>query len=491
MNIVFTTASQLAQMIRNKQVSAVEVLNAHLEQIEKYHHQINAIATLNRDQAIQRAMEADEALAKGENWGVLHGVPVTIKDLLETADLASTAGYLPLKNYLPRKSATTVARLQTAGAIILGKTNTPQFGEDYQTNNPLFGRTNNPWNLAYTVGGSSGGSASAVAAGFSPLDLGSDIGGSIRLPAHYCGVYGFMPTDGRVSTEGHLPPLPGQARYVRQMLRIGPLARSIEDLQLCMFLIAGADSRQPAIPPVPLDKPANKRLSELRIAWTYGYDFLPISQDTRSCMQNLINCLTNAGCNLSESRPSSLDWSEMLTNYGILSFFELFASTSPLKDLIRGLQFALKNQFLAQTQTTYKSSSTSSQKTNQVFPPSLAKYKAILADRDRAMVKMDLFMDQWDAWICPVSLDAAFPHCNFAQPIEVDGVKIPYLVACGGYTMPLNFTGSPVVVIPIGQSRSGLPIGVQIVGKKWQDLNVLAIANEIDQVTSNFQQLSL
>ena len=491
MNIVFNTASQLAQMIRDREVSAVEVVKVHLEQIEKYNHQINAIATLNKDKAIQRAIAADEALAQGENWGVLHGVPVTIKDLLETADLTCTAGYLPLKNYIPRQNATTVARLQTAGAIILGKTNTPQLGADYQTNNSLFGRTNNPWNLNCTVGGSSGGSAGAVAAGFSALDLGSDIGGSIRLPAHYCGIYGFMPTDGRVSTAGHLPPLPGQTKYVRQMLRIGPLARSIEDLQLCMSLIAGVDSTEPVIPPVPLDKPANKPLSELRIAWTYGYDFLPISQDTRVCMQNLVNCLTNAGCELRESHLSSLEWSKILSNYGILCFFELFASTSSFKDLIQGFQFALKNEFLTRTQTTYKSNSPFSPKTNQIFPPSLAKYKAILAARDRAMVEMDRFMERWDAWIIPVSLSPAFPHCSLGQPIEVDGVKIPYLLACGGYTMPLNFTGSPVVAIPIGQSSSGLPIGVQIVGKRWQDLNILAIANEIDRVASNFQQPSL
>ena len=491
MNIVFNSASQLAQMIREREVSAVEVLDAHLKQIEQYNGQINAIATLNREEAIPRAIEADEAIAKGENWGVLHGVPVTIKDLLATAELTSTAGYLPLKNYIPDKNATTVARLQTAGAIILGKTNTPQLGEDYQTKNSLFGQTNNPWDLDCTAGGSSGGSASAIAAGFSPLDLGSDIGGSIRLPAHYCGVYGFMPTDGRVSTEGHIPPLPGQARYVRQMLRIGPLARSIEDLQLCMSLIAGADNQQPDIPPVPLDKPANKQLSELKVAWTYGYDFLPISQDTRSCIQNLIDCLSNAGCQLSESHPSSLEWSRMLTDCGILSFFELFASTSALKDLIRGFQFALKNQFVAQTQTTYKSNNSFSRKNNLAFPPSLAKYKGILAERDRAMVRMDLFMDEWDAWITPVSLDAAFAHCNSGQPIEVDGVKIPYILACGGYTMPLNFTGSPVVVIPIGQSKSGLPIGVQIVGKRWQDLNILAIAKEIDRLASKFQQPSM
>ena len=173
MNIVFATASQLAQMIRDKEVSATEVVNAYLEQIDKHNQKINAIATLNREQALKKAKEADEALAKGENWGVLHGVPVTIKDLFKTAGLTTTAGYLPLKDYVPDEDATTVARLKAAGAIILGKTNIPQFGGDYQTKNFVFGRTNNPWDLNHTVGGSSGGSAGAVAAGFSPLDLGS------------------------------------------------------------------------------------------------------------------------------------------------------------------------------------------------------------------------------------------------------------------------------------------------------------------------------
>ncbi|WP_319420693.1 amidase [Pleurocapsa sp. FMAR1] len=491
MNIVFATASQLAQMIRDREVSATEVVNAYLEQIDKHNQKINAIATLNREQALKKAKEADEALAKGENWGVLHGVPVTIKDLFKTAGLTTTAGYLPLKDYVPDEDATTVARLKAAGAIILGKTNIPQFGGDYQTKNPVFGRTNNPWDLNHTVGGSSGGSAGAVAAGFSPLDLGSDIAGSIRLPAHYCGVYGFMPTDGRVSTTGHMPPLPGQSKYIRQMLRVGTLVRSVEDLQLSLAIIAGADINQPEIPPVPLDKPTGKPLSELKIAWTYGYDFLPITKDTQVCIQNLINRLTNAGCHLTESNPTDLDWSDTLTNYGILSFFELFASTSSSKDLIGGFQFSLKSEFLARTQTAFKSGTPFTKKTKLAFPPSLAKYKAILAQRDRTMTQMDRFMNRWDAWICPVSITPAFPHCDFGQSIEVDGTKFPYLLACGGYTMPLNFTGSPVVVIPIGKSKSGLPIGVQIVGKRWQDLELLAIAKKLDKIASNFQHPNL
>ncbi|MGL5793444.1 MAG: amidase [Waterburya sp.] len=479
MNIVFATASQLAQMIRDKKVSSVEVVNAYLEQIEKHNGKINAIVTLDAARAKTRAKEADEALARGDNWGALHGVPITIKDLLKTAGLTTTAGYPPLKNYVPTENATTVEQLVAAGAIILGKTNTPKFGEDYQTNNSLFGQTNNPWDLKRTVGGSSGGSAGAVAAGFSPLDLGSDIGGSIRLPAHYCGVYGFMPTDRRVSTSGHIPPLPGKSEYIRHMLRIGPLARSVEDLQLGFSLIAGADIKQPEIPPVPLDKPTNKQISKLRIAWTYGYDFLPVSQDTRTCIQTLVKNLTDAGCYLAESNPTNLDWSDTLTKCDILSFFELFASTSSLKDLMSGFQFSFQTQFLARTQTNFKSGTPFTKKLNLAFPPNLAKYKTLLAERDRTINQMDRFMNDWDAWICPVSMTPAFSHRNFGQSIEVDGVKFPYLLACGGYTMPLNFTGNPVVVIPIGKSKSGLPIGVQIVGRRWQDMELLAIAKLI------------
>jgi amidase len=485
MNIVFATASQLGRAICEKKVSAVEVLNAYLEQIAKHNIKINAIATLDEEKARKRAKEADEALASGENWGVLHGVPITIKDTLETTSLPTTAGYPPLKNYISDRDATTVARLKAAGAIVYAKTNPAKLAGDYQTNNPLFGRTNNPWDLNRTVGGSSGGSASAIAAGFSPLDIGSDIAGSIRHPAHYCGVYGLMPTDRRVPTTGHIPELPGKPHYLRHLLRIGPLARSLEDLQLCFTLIAGADPRQPEIPPVALDEPTGKKLSDLRIAWTYGYDFLPISKDTRACLQTLVDRLSDAGC-LEECNPSNFDWEEALANYSAWAFLELYASTPSVKDLLQGFAIGIKEEFLARTQTPFKSGTPLAKKSHLTFPPSLANYNAVLSDRDRLMTQMDRFMDEWDAWICPVSMTPAFPHCDFGEPIAVDGVKYPYLLACGGYTMPLNLTGNPVVVIPSGQSKEGLPIGVQIVGKRWKDLELLAIATAISQASGNF-----
>ena len=486
MNIVFATASQLAQLIRNKEVSAVEVLEAYLEQIDKHNGKINAIATLDTERAKIRAKEADEALARGETWGALHGVPITIKDLMETAGLLTTAGYPPLKNHLPSEDAATVARLKASGAIIFGKTNTPRLGADYQTNNPIFGRTNNPWDFNRTSGGSSGGSASAIAAGFSPLDIGSDIGGSIRLPAHYCGVYGFMPTDRRVSIAGHLPPLPGKPQYIRHMLRLGPLARSVEDLQLCFAIIAGADIRNPEVPALPLDKTTNKKLDELKIAWTDGYyDFLPPSQVTRTCIQNFINSLSDAGCIVEQCNPD-LDCSEALAYYSALASYELFASASKL-GVLPGIVTAIITEFYARTQTAFKSGTPLVKKGNLAFPPSMAKYNTILTARDRQIAQMDKFMLDWDVWICPVSLTPAFSHCGFGQPIKIDGVKFPYLLACGGYTMPLNFLDSPVVVIPIGKNQQGLPIGVQIVGKRWQDLELLAIAEKIDEVAGSFQ----
>ena len=486
MDIVFATATQLAQMIRNREVSAVEVLDAYLQQINNYNDSINAIATLDTERAKKRAIEADEALAKGENWGALHGVPVTIKDTLETAELLTTAGYAPLKDYIPSEDATTVARLKAAGAIVLGKTNPAKLAGDYQTQNPLFGRTNNPWDLDRTVGGSSGGSASAVAAGFSPLDLGSDVAGSIRLPAHYCGVYGLMPTDRRVPTTGHIPPLPGQSQFIRHMLRVGAFARSVADLQLCFSLIAGADIRQPEIPPVKEKEPTEKQLSELRITWSYGVDFLPVSKDTRLCMQRAINRLSDAGCYLEQCNPTDLDWEEALALYSAFAGYELFVSASQ-RGILSAMWMGITTELTARLQTPFKSGTPLAQKGNLAFPPSMAKYKTILTQRDRIITQMDRFMNQWDAWICPVSISPAFGHCNFGKPIKVDGVKFPYLLACGGYTMPLNLTGSPVVVIPIGQSETGLPIGVQIVGKRWQDRELLAIAYKISTVIGDLQ----
>jgi amidase len=259
-NLTFVPASQLAQMIRDRQVSAVEVLEAYLAQIATHNSKLNAICTLDEEKARVRANQADEALGRGENWGALHGMPVTIKDIFETAGLRTTAGYIPLKDYIPAQDATVVARLRSAGAIILGKTNTAELAGDFQSTNSLFPRVNNPWNLDCTPGGSSGGSAAAIAAGLSPLDIGNDFAGSTRQPAHFCGIYALKPTDRRISTLGMIPETPGMPYCLRQMITVGCFGRSIADLKLSFSIVAGADVNRPDVPPVLLDLPSGKLL---------------------------------------------------------------------------------------------------------------------------------------------------------------------------------------------------------------------------------------
>ena len=330
MSIVFATVSQLAQMIRNREVSAVEVLDAYLEQINQHNSKLNAIATLDAERSKKRSKEADEALAKGENWGRLHGVPITVKDALETKGLLTTCNDKSLANYIPQKDAIAVERLRLAGAIIMAKTNCANLAGDHQTDGAVFGRSNNPWNLDYTPGGSTGGGAAAVAAGLSPLELGSDGGGSIRQPAHCCGIFGFKPTDRLVPTLGHLPELPSYPQSIRHVLTIGTLARCVEDLQLCLPLIAGADVRQPEIPPVPLKTPPQKPLSSLQIAWTPELGNLTVDQEIKLALTNVVTQLAEAGCQVEQQIPKTFDFDLAWQTYGESYGQEILTASPPI-----------------------------------------------------------------------------------------------------------------------------------------------------------------
>ena len=486
MNIVFATASQLAQMIQDREVSAVEVLDAYLEQINKHNHKLNAIATLDAQRARNRAIEADEALARGDNWGVLHGVPITIKDALETKGLLTTCNDKSLADYIPQQDAIAVKRLRSAGAIIMAKTNCANLAADHQTNGAVFGRANNPWNLDYTPGGSTGGGAAAVAAGLSPLELGSDGGGSIRQPAHCCGVFGFKPTDRLVPTSGHLPELPGYPKSIRHVLTIGTLARCVGDLQLSLSIIAGADSRQPEIPPVNLKTPTKKLLSSLRIAWTSELGNLTVDREIKSALSNFVTQLIEAGCQVEQQIPQEFNCDLAWQTYGESYGREILAAT-PTITWGNVLQALKMNYYKTRVHRQYRNSPLE-RGFLKAFPLNFSKYMKALTIRDRLIAQMDNFLADWDAYLCPVSSITAFPHQPKGKPIEVNKIKLPYTTACGGYATLFNFTGHPVVVIPIGKSEAGLPIGVQIVGKRWQDLELLAIAQNINRIINNFDR---
>jgi amidase len=261
----------MADLLRTRQTSASELLEVHLTHIARHNDQINAIVTLDADGARAAAAAADADLANGITHGPLHGVPFTLKDCHATAGMRTTAGWPGLADYLPASDGTMAARLKAAGGILLGKTNVAPLLADVQTDNAVFGRTNNPWNIERTPGGSSGGAAAAVAAGFSPLDIGSDIGGSIRIPAHDCGIFGLKPTERRVSNHGHIPDLPNGPRMARIMNACGPMARSLPDLALGLALIQGRDGLDTELAPSPADGLPQLPTLEpaaLRIAWS-------------------------------------------------------------------------------------------------------------------------------------------------------------------------------------------------------------------------------
>ena len=486
-DIVFLTAHELAKGICDHTFSAVEVLDAYLAKIVKHNSKLNAICTLDEEGARKRAVLADEALARGENWGILHGVPITIKDIFETAGLLTTAGYKPLKDYVPQQDATVVSRLRAAGAIIVGKTNVAELAGDYQGINDLFPHVNNPWNLNCTPGGSSSGSASAVAAGLSPLDLGNDFGGSIRQPSHFCGVFGIKPTDRRVPTTGMIPEVPGMPKSIRQMMTVGSLARSIEDLQLCFSLIAGADPQQPDIPPVPLDTPSQKSLQNLRIAWTDELSKFPVAIENKSALVSVAKKLVDVGMQIEQWVPN-FDFVAACQIYFAVATYNMIYSQQIRFDDVRKQMPFLFREATQGDRTLRNQINTAKTGLSIWLNPSLKGYFEALTQRDRLIAQMDKELEQWDVWLCPVTMTPAFTHRAKGEAVEVDGRKIPYLLASGAYTIPFSFTGHPVVVIPIGQTKDKLPIGMQIVGKRWREMELLAIAEQLTEIVGNYQR---
>ena len=409
-------------------------------------------------------MEADRALARDEIWGPLHGVPMTIKDALETAGVRTTGGHPPLKDYVPKADAAAVAKLRAAGAILLGKSNVPPLSADYRADNPIFGRTNNPWDLARTPGGSSGGAAAAVAAGLTAFDVGSDLAGSVRTPAHFCGLFALKPTEGRISNAGHIPEVPGLPRAVRHMNVLGPLTRSLEDLELITKVMCGP----PDAPPVPWTDSAAK--DSYRIAWSTDFGGVPVTRDTNDAIVKLA-----ARLGAERRNPDGFDFEQAWETWGEIAIAERAATGG---DRARERVAAL-NAALGEKWAVARGSARGAQAT-------IADYAAALTRKDELIAKLEAFFDRWDAFLCPVTVSPAIGHVPFGTPIDVDTAKVPYFIAGTAYTCPFNLTGHPVAILPLTKSASGLPIGVQVVGKLWSEPALLELAKKIAQITGPF-----
>jgi amidase len=474
----FATAGQLADAIRDRRMSAVEAHDLHAGRIQRLNPPLNAIVIPN-EQARARAIAADDALARGVLWGPLHGVPVTIKDIFDVRGLRNTAGYPPARNNVSTTDATVTARVEAAGAVILGKTNVPLLCYDWQCDSPIFGRTNNPWDLARTPGGSTGGGAAAVAAGLTPLEIGSDAAGSIRIPSHFCGVFGLKPTEDRVSGAGHgeLPDRPPGG--LRHLVSFGPLARSVADLRLALSLLEGPDGRQVEVPPVrPIARQAElPRPESIRIAWLETLPHCHTSAGTADIVRTAATALEAAGCRVERVAPQHFDIEESLATWGEINGFEMGAMTpAPIRLLIRNTTFL----GLGRTRWT--------RGLRGGFGMNPRRYFKALATRERLIAELERFLGSFDAWLLPVAAVPAFPHMRPGKSVDVDGTAVPYTTAIGSYAAPFNLTGSPAVVLPAGQLRDGLPVGVQLVGRRWDDDHLLAVAERVSEILGPFRR---
>ncbi len=445
------TIAGLAGEIRAGRLSVRDVVEAALARIAAINGRLNAVVRLDEERALARAGEADRALAAGETWGPLHGIPFTIKDSFDTAGLVTTWGTVGRRDFVPAADATVVARLLRAGGILLGKTNTPEFTLSFETDNRVYGRTNHPLDPTRTPGGSSGGAAAIVAAGAVPFDIGSDTGGSIRLPAHFCGVAGLKPTTGRVPRTGHCPPPGG---LVNELTQIGPIARTVDDLALLFELITGPDGVDPYIAPVPLGDPAAVDVTRLRGAYFLDNGLFSPDAEVAAATRQVVERLRQAGAVLAEALPD-----------GIEETLDLIAP------LMRGWDGGSWVRLLLARSGTPEAESTLGR---YLAAPGMAPAETIaLFDRlDRYRGRMLAFWRDFDYLICPPA--------GFTAP-EHGGVLARYPGT--SYTMAFNLTGWPAGVVPAGAAAGGLPAGVQVAAPPWREDIVLAVLRQIEQLT--------
>jgi len=464
----FETATALARAIRNKKLTSREATESHLERIARLNGPINALVVVDREGALKAARAADRAASKGATLGPLHGVPITIKEAFDVAGLRTTSSHPPLKDNVAKSDASLVARLRAAGAVILGKTNVPELCADFQTESLLFGPSKNAWDARRTAGGSTGGGAVAVAARLSPLELGSDIGGSVRNPAHYNGIFSLKPTEWRVPSRGHVPDLPGVTRVTRYMGVFGPLARSVDDLDVALRIIAGPDGHEAEVPPVPIGPTPKLKASDLRIAVLESNPLVAVSQDTAKVVQATAKLLSKAGARVKRAEPAGLDWTKGWEDWSDLFQYQVNA-LKPLEQRQRLMAMSA-------------ASDPSARSTARGARLDIAEFFALLDRRDGLIRQCQDFLDNYDAWLMPVMPDAAFIRQSQRDPLLIDGKPYPYFFAGTSYNFLANLTGLPSIVLPCGFSKEGLPIGLQLTGKRWGEAKLLGVAKALEKL---------
>ncbi len=458
--IATRSASELAAGIRAKEWSSRELLELYLDRIDRLNGPVNAVVTLDADRARVAADAADAALARGDAVGPLHGLPVTIKDAIETEGIRSTGGARELIDHVPTVDAPAVARLKDAGAIVFGKTNLPRWSADFQTYNDLFGATSNPWDLGRTTGGSSGGAAAAVAAGFTSFELGTDIGGSVRIPSHCCGTFALKPSFGVVPQRGYLSHVGGGTTDV-DINVFGPITRSADDLDLLLGVLAGPEPERADAWRVDLPASDARDLSDLRIGTWLDDPASPIESEYEGILRAAAEQLDGAGARVDDDRPP-VDFAQQ-------------------RDLFVRMIVPAMAPSLAHDQTDVQADASSG-----------SHLAWLRAEEERAVLRRT-----WAEWfaghdllLLPVMTVAAFPHDHdpdmWGRTIEIDGDQRS-LVSTIDWLGLIGIVGLPSAVVPIGRTAAGLPVGMQIVAPYLHDRRAVRAAQLVAAVLGGYE----
>jgi amidase len=475
----FRSASQLLRALAGREISSRELLDHFLERIQRWNPALRAVVTIDEERARRRAEQADAARSRGEPLGPLHGLPISVKDCFETAGLRTTAGSPQLADHVPTRDAVAVARLEAAGAIVFAKTNTPPLAMDWQTTNPLFGTTCNPWDLTRTPGGSSGGSAAATAAGLSGLELGSDIGGSIRVPSNWCGIFGHKPSWGIVPERGHIPGWPGSLRE-DDINVIGPMARGAHDLGLALDVLVGPLPDRARAWKLELPPARQEKLREFRVAAWLDDPAGPVDSAVRERLEAAVAALRGAGVAVDEQARPGFSLAQAVDTY-------------------RRLMIPIAASVISETsfQTICKQSDAIGPEERGEMARDLRSvglrhrdWLLLHEERERLRALWTDFFARFDVLLCPVAPVAAIRH-DHSHPlhlrrIEVSGTERPYtdLYAWPGV---VGVAHLPASVAPVGRTRAGLPVGIQIVGPYLEDRTPIAFAVQLEALLGGFQ----
>ncbi len=458
----YGTLAEITHEIRSKNVSPVEIVDSHLKRLEALHPKLNTFVHLNGEGARRQSHVAESLVLRGAQLGALHGVPLTIKSCIDVAGWPCPAGSLLRKDYVANQDAPLVSRLKAAGAILLGNTNTPEFLMAYETDNRLTGKTSNPWNLAHSAGGSSGGEAAAIAAGCSAGGVGSDGGGSIRVPAHFCGICGLKPTPGRIPATGHFPPGAGAFSWIGV---VGPMARTVVDVHSLFEVMAGPDAGDALSAPVPSRAYREGELRGMRIGILESDALGIATAETRAAVQRAATSLGERGFTVEPFRLEGLDRA-----LDLWWFFFGPVIGNLFRQSVAGREGQISPMFRE-----YLAYATSEDSIT------LDQFTKACADRD--LLRADILRQMRDASVLlsPVSTSPAFRH---GQGNYLPGTGYRDTMR---FSQWLNLTGFPGASVPFGVSNEGLPIGVQVIGRPFEDELVLAVAEAIEQARGPWQ----